>query len=110
VGGDEFTGPPEKVPETKPESSGGPPQPPPRPPKLTARGLLEPDEPSRRIFVPDYIEVGELAGLLGLKPFKVVAELIKLGIFKHADELIEFSLAGTIAQKYGFSAEKVPYP
>jgi translation initiation factor IF-2 len=109
VGGYEFTGPPDQVPETKPESSGGPPQPPPPPPKLTARDLLEPDEPGRTIFVPEYIEVGELAGLFGLKPFKVVAELIKLGIFKHADELIEFSIADTIAKKYGFSAEKVPF-
>jgi len=39
--------------------------------------------------VPGYIEVKELAKLLGLKPFKVVAGVLELGIFKHADDLIE---------------------
>lgn len=107
MSGYEFTPPPEKAPDTRPASSGGPPQPPPRPPKLTARDLLEPGEAGKRIFVPGYIEVKELAGLLGLKPFKVVAEVLELGIFKHADELIDFPTAATIAQKHGFAAEKV---
>jgi translation initiation factor IF-2 len=101
----EFTPSPEKIPETQPAAAGGPPQPPPRPPKLTARDLLEPDEP--RIFVSDQIEVRELAGLMGLKPFKVVADVMELGIFKHADGLLDFSTAATIARKHGFAAEKV---
>jgi hypothetical protein len=102
----EFTASPEKVPDTLPAFSGGPPEPPPPPPKLTARDLLEPGEPSKRLFVPDYIEVKELADLLGLKTFKVVAEVLELGIFKHADELIDFSTAATIVQKHGFVAAK----
>jgi translation initiation factor IF-2 len=107
VSGYEFTPPPEKAPATQPASSGGPPQPPPRPPKSTARDLLDPGEPSRRIFLADYIEVKQLAGLLGLKPFKVVAEVLELGIFKHADELIDSATAATIALKHGFVVEKV---
>ncbi|HZR20806.1 MAG TPA: translation initiation factor IF-2 N-terminal domain-containing protein [Verrucomicrobiae bacterium] len=107
MSGYEFTPPPEKAPATQPAFSGGPPQPPPRPPKLTARDLLDPGEPGRRIFLADYIEVKELAGLLGLKPFKVVAEVLELGIFKHADELIDFPTAATIALKHGFAVEKV---
>jgi hypothetical protein len=75
VSGYEFTPSPEKAPETQPASSGGPPQLPPKPPKLIARDLLEPGEPGKRIFVPDYIEVRELAELLGVKPFKVVADV-----------------------------------
>jgi translation initiation factor IF-2 len=107
LNGNEFTPPAEKVPETQPASSGGPPQPPPRPPKLTAKDLLEPGAPGRRIFVPDYIEVKDLAGLLGLKPFKVVADVLELGTFKHADELIDFATAASIARKHGFAAEKI---
>jgi translation initiation factor IF-2 len=107
VSGYEFTPPPEKAPKTQPASSGGPPQPPPRPPKLTARDLLEPGQPGKRLFVSDYIEVKELAQLLGLKPFKVVADVLELRIFKHADELIDFSSAATIARKHGFLAEKI---
>jgi translation initiation factor IF-2 len=105
--GYEFTPPPEKVPDTQPATSGGPPQPPPKPPKLTARDLLEPGEPGRRVFVSDYIEVKGLAGLLGLKPFKVVADVLELGLFKHADELIDFSTAATIGKKHGFAVERV---
>jgi hypothetical protein len=84
-----------------------PPQPPPRPPKLTARDLLEPGEPGKRIFVPDYIEIRDLAELLGLKPLKVVAGVLSLRIFKHADEFIDFSTAAKIAQQHGFIAEKL---
>jgi len=107
VSGYEFTPPPEKTPDTQPAFSGGPPQPPPRPPKPTARDLLDPGEPGRRIFVADYIEVKELAELLGLKPFKVVAELMKLRIFKHADELVDFSTAATIGNKHGVIVERI---
>jgi hypothetical protein len=103
--GYEPTPPPEKAPETQPASSGGPPQPPPRPPKLTARDLLDPRQPGERIFVPDYIEVRQLARLLDLKPFKVVADLLELGIFKHADELVDFPTAATIAANRGVIAE-----
>ena len=103
----EFTPFPEKIPDTLPAASGGPPAPPPKPPKLTARDLLEPGEPARRIFLADYVVVKDLAELLDLKPFKVVADVLHLGQFKHADELIEFSTAAIIAQKHGYMAERL---
>ena len=105
--GYDFTPPPDKVPETQPAFAGGPPQPPPRPPKLTAQDLLEPGGAGKRIFVPDYIEIRDLAELLGVKPFKVVAEVMELHIFKHADEFIDFSAAAKIGQKHGFIVEKL---
>lgn len=106
MSGYDFTPSPEKAPDTQPASSGGPPQPPPKPPKLTTKDLLEPGEPGRRIFLSDYIEVKELAELLGLKPFQVVADLLKLRKFKHADGVIDFPTAATIARNHGFVAEK----
>jgi hypothetical protein len=51
--------------------------------------------------------VKELAKLLGLKPFKVVAGVLELGMFKHAGELIDFSTAATIASKHGYVAERI---
>jgi translation initiation factor IF-2 len=102
----EFTPATGKVPDTQAAATGGPPHPPPPPPKLTARDLLEPGEPSRRIYVPDYISIKELADLMGLKPFKVVADVLELGIFKHADELIDFPTAATVATKHGYFAEQ----
>ena len=52
----------------------------------------------------DYISVKELAELMGLKSFKVVADVMELGIFKHADELIDFPTAATVATKHGYVA------
>ncbi len=107
MSGYEFTPAPEKAPEAQPVFAGGPPQPPPRPPKRTARDLLEPGEPGKRIFMPDYIEIRDLAELLGVKPFKVVAEVLELRIFKHADEFVDFPTASRIAQGHGFIVERL---
>ncbi len=107
MSGYEFTPSPEKAPDTQPAFAGGPPQPPPRPPKLTTRDLLEPGDPGKRIFLPDYIPVKELAQLLGLKPFKVVADALELRIFKHADDVIDFSTAAKIGNKHGYIVERI---
>ncbi len=107
MSGYEFTPPPDKAPETQPAFAGGPPQPPPWPPKLTAWDLLEPGEPGKRICVPDYIEIRELAELLAVKPFKVVPEVLKLRMFKHANEFIDFSTAAKIGLKHGLIVEKL---
>ena len=55
----------------------------------------------------DYVVVKELAELLGLRPFKVVADVMELGVFKHADEVIDFPTAALVAQKHGYVAERV---
>jgi hypothetical protein len=55
--------------------------------------------------VPEYIEINELAELLQLRPFKVVADVLALGIFRHADELVDFSTASAIAANHGVTAE-----
>lgn len=107
MSGYEFTPSPEKAPDTQPAFSDGPPQPPPRPPKLTARDLLDPGGSARRIYIGDFVEIRELAEMLGLKPFKVVAQVMELRVFKHADEFIDFSTAAVIALKHGFIVEKL---
>ncbi|HTL55827.1 MAG TPA: hypothetical protein VL361_09115 [Candidatus Limnocylindrales bacterium] len=107
MSGYEFTPQPESAPETQPAFSGGPPQPPPPPPKLTARDLLDPGEEGKRIFVSDYVEVRDLAELLGLKPFKVVAELLEMRLFKHADDLIDFKTAASVANQHGVVVERL---
>jgi len=105
VSGYEFNPPPEKAPKTQSASSGGPPDPPPRPPKLISIDLLDPGDPGERIFLPEHIELRELAGLLHLKPFKVVAEVIALGVFRHADETVDFPTAAVVARNHGFIPE-----
>src|SRR6266404_2093569 len=76
---DDFIPHPAKASVTQPAAAGGPPGPPPKPPKLTARDLLEPGEPGKRIFLADYVVVKDLAELLGMKPFRVVADLLEFG-------------------------------
>jgi hypothetical protein len=39
--------------------------------------------------------------------FKVVAEVLELGIFKHTDELIDFSTTAIIGNKHGFVVERL---
>jgi translation initiation factor IF-2 len=107
VNGYDSTPSPEKTPETQSASSGGPPDPPPKPPKLTARGLLEPGDEDRTIFITGHIEVKELAELMKLKPFKVVGDLMELKIFKFVDEMIDFETAAKVAQKHGFQVKGI---
>jgi translation initiation factor IF-2 len=107
VNGYEFTPSPERTPETQAAPSGGPPDLPPRPPKLTASDLLDPRGDDKTIFVAGYIEVRELGEAMKLKPFKVVADLMELKIFKHTDELIDFATAAKIAQKHGYEVKGI---
>lgn len=107
MNGHEFTPSPERTPETHSAPSGGPPDLPPRPPKLTARDLLDPGGDDNSIFVAGYIEVRELAEAMKLKPFKVIADLMELKIFRHTYELIDFATAAKIAQKHGFQVKGI---
>ena len=45
--------------------------------------------------------------MIGLKPFKVVAALMELRLFKHADEFIDFSTAAIVANQHGFIVERL---
>lgn len=74
---------------------------------MTGRELLEPGEEGKVIFVSSYVELKDLAEALRLKPFKVVADLLLMRIFKHSEELIDFETAAIIARKHGFVAKRI---
>ncbi len=103
----ESTARPEKTPATQPATSGGPPDPPPRPPKLVALELLQPGDPDKTLLLGDYVEIRELAVQMRSKPFKVVADVLELRQFKHADGLIDFETASIIAKKHGYTVGKI---
>jgi hypothetical protein len=92
----------ELFPQTQPSFSGRPP----RPPKITARGLEDwgDDDPEKVIHIPDPVVVRDLAAALKLKPFKVVADLMRLRLFKTPDEHISFEIAEIVAQWHGHKA------
>ena len=77
------------------------------PPKSTALDLLQPGEPEKTILLSDYIEIRELAEQLHLKPFKVVADVMELKQFKHADELIDFETASIVSRQHGYIARRI---
>ena len=49
----------------------------------------------------------ELAAALRQKPFKIIADTIALGNFQNIYGHLSFDMASKIAQKYGYSAQKI---
>ena len=62
----------------------------------------------REITIPSQISVSELASLLGQKPFKIIADLMELGVFVNVMHQLNFDTASQIAAKYGFTLKKSP--
>lgn len=90
------------IPETQPASAGGPP----RPPKKTARDLADDSPQEPHIDIPDPVVVRDLASALREKPFMVVADMMKFGVWVNADETIGFKTASVVAWKHGFYARR----
>jgi len=67
-----------------------------------------PEPPGKSIYLTDVVVVRDLASAVGIKPFKVVAELLALGKFKNADDEIDFETAALVAAKHGCRAERPP--
>ena len=94
-----------RTPNTQPSFFGRPP----RPPKLTARDLEDqPDDPGKTIYLLEPVVVRDLASAIQVKPFKVVADLMELRIFKSPDETVDFETAAIVARKHGYRAERPP--
>jgi len=94
-----------RSPKTQPSFSGRPP----RPPKITARDLEDqPDDPGKTVYLLDPVVVRKLASAIQVKPFKVVADLMELRIFKSPNETVDFETAAIVARKHGYRAERPP--
>jgi hypothetical protein len=93
------------TPPTQPAFS----RPPPRPPKITARGIEDqPDDPGKVVYLLDPMVVKDLAGALHVKPFKVVADLMEMKIFKFPGDSVDFDTASLVALKHGYRAQRPP--
>jgi len=60
----------------------------------------------REVVIPDEILVRELAKIAGQKPFKIIADLMEIGIFQNVSHPIAFEAASRILKKYGIIAKK----
>ena len=58
------------------------------------------------ILVSATIVVAELARLLCQKPFKIVADLMEVGVFANVKQSVSFEAACKVARKYGYAAKK----
>jgi hypothetical protein len=95
----------DRTPKTQLALSGRPPD----PPKFTARDVEgRPGGSGRTVYLLDPMVVRDVAIALELKPFKVIADLIGLGQFKHADEEIDFETAAIVARKHGYRPQRPP--
>jgi len=61
----------------------------------------------REVTIPDEIVVIELANIAGQKPFKIIADLMEVGIFSNVQQKIGFEAASRVLKKYGIVAKKV---
>jgi translation initiation factor IF-2 len=110
----------------KPPSPAGPPKPPspagpPKPPspakatKADAGGAVEATEGGeaagseaselKKIHIKPPIVVRDFAGEIGLKPFKLISELMEMGIFASMNQTIEENIAVQIATRHGCELE-----
>ena len=53
------------------------------------------------------VTVGDLASALKQKPFKIIADLMELGVFAAVNQCLGFDAVFQIARRYGYVAEKL---
>jgi hypothetical protein len=58
------------------------------------------------LLVPELTTVAQLAALLKQKPFKIIADLMELGVFATLNQLLSFKAIYQIAHKYGYAARR----
>lgn len=58
------------------------------------------------LTIPDTILVSDLATMLKEKPFRIIAELMEMGIFANTKQMVGFEAAAKVARKHGFNAKR----
>ena len=62
------------------------------------------------LLIPDQTSVVQLAMLLDQKPFRIMADVLRLGLFVTIDEVLSFEIITVVARKYGFIAKRAGAP
>jgi translation initiation factor IF-2 len=66
---------------------------------------LQPDDPKLIVIKPPIL-IPDLAARLGLKPFNIMADLIKIGVFPAPNQPLEPDIAAKICEIHGFVFER----
>lgn len=59
------------------------------------------------LFFSDATLVTDLAAFLGQKPYKIIADLMELGVFVTVKQALNFETVSKIAWKYGYTAKRL---
>jgi hypothetical protein len=73
----------------------------------TAQRPPAPGQPTE-LLVSAPVLVADLAALLGQDPPKIVAELMKMGVFATMDQHLDFEAISKVVAHYGLTARKMP--
>ena len=83
-----------------------PPAPEPPPAPVAAAVETEGKTDEKVIHLKPPFTIKDLADAMGLKPFKVIGDLIEFNIFAKADQTIEPDIATKVCAKHGFTFER----
>ncbi len=53
------------------------------------------------------ISVADLSVIMGLKPFKIIADLLPMGVFANPDSVLDSEQLAAVCEKHGFAYERV---
>ena len=53
------------------------------------------------------VSVADLSALMGMKPHKLIAELVRMGVFANTDTLLDSDQVAALCEKHGFTYERV---
>lgn len=67
---------------------------------------VEESDGQKIVHIKGVIVVGELADLMGLKPFKLIKELMSMDVFANAEQTIEPAIAAQLCESNGFVLEQ----
>ena len=60
----------------------------------------------RVMIVAAQMTVSELATALAQKPFRIIADLMEIGVFASVKQELDFETISRVARKYGFTAKR----
>ena len=58
------------------------------------------------MIVTSEMTVTELAAALAQKPFRIIADLMELGVFANVNQQLDFDTISRVVRKYGFIAKR----
>ena len=90
--------------ETKPTPA---PVPAPRPEPVPAPAPAAEAEGGKIMNIKAPISVADLATLMGMKPFKLIAELLPMGVFANPGTTLDSDQVAALCEKHGFTYERV---